>query len=270
MVPPRKELMFLGNKLWKVTIPTLAESPDTCQQESSFHLPITASTPLEQLASLDQQLVHLTLQEAVRALFPLESRRCTAACKSSFLEDLALSVLRLSLKSCDLYRHSLHVLYITYIFTEILHLPAELSAGIKVAALFHDIGKIHISDELLQKSSSLTRREFEEMKKHCAHGASMLLRIRPLREVVPLIFHHHERWDGHGYPTGLQGRMIPLGARIIAAADAFAVMTSERPYHTSISPAQALAELSRCAGTQFDPLLVEYFCAYLQMKSCSK
>jgi HD-GYP domain-containing protein (c-di-GMP phosphodiesterase class II) len=144
-----------------------------------------------------------------------------------------------------------------------LHLPAELSVGIKIAALFHDVGKIHISDELLQKPSHLTSQEFQEMKKHCAHGASMLLHIKPLREVAPMIFHHHERWDGRGYPIGLQGRAIPLGARIIATADAFAAMTSERAYRTPISPAQALVELSRCAGTQFDPLLVEHFCTCL-------
>jgi putative nucleotidyltransferase with HDIG domain len=260
MIPPRKELMFLGNKLWNVTIPTLAESLDPCRRESGFPLPVTAAYTLEQLAALDQQLLHLTLQEAVRALFPLVDRRCTSACKSSFLEDLSLFVLRLRLKSRDLYSHSLHVLHITCIFTEMLHLPAELSAGIKIAALFHDIGKIHISDELLQKPSHLTWPEFEEMKKHCAHGASMLLHIKQLREVVPMVFHHHERWDGRGYPTGLQGRAIPLGARIIATADAFAAMTSERAYRTPISPAQALAELSRCAGSQFDPLLVEHFC----------
>lgn len=263
MIPPRKELMFLGNKLWNVTIPTLAESLDTCQRESSFLLPVTASYTLEQFTSLDQHLVHLTLQEAVRALFPLVDRGCTSACKSSFLEDLSLFVLRLRLKSRDLYSHSLHVLHITCIFTEMLHLPAELSAGIKIAALFHDVGKIRISDELLQKPTHLTWQEFEEMKKHCAHGASMLLHIKPLREVAPMVFHHHERWDGRGYPTGLQGSAIPLGARIIATADAFAVMTSERAYRTPISPVQALVELSRCAGTQFDPLLVEHFCTCL-------
>ncbi len=263
MIPPRKELMFLGNKLWNVTIPTLAESLDTCRRESSLPLPITASYTVEQLAWLDQQLVHSTLQEAVRALFPLVDRGCTSDCKSSFLEDLSLFVARLRLKSRGLYSHSLHVLHITCIFTEMLHLPTELSAGIRVAALFHDVGKIHIPDELLQKPSHLTWWEFEEMKKHCAHGASMLPHIKLLREVAPMVFHHHERWDGHGYPTGLQGRAIPLGARIIATADAFAVMTSERAYRTPISPVQALVELSRCAGTQFDPLLVEHFCTCL-------
>lgn len=264
MIPPRKELMFLGNKLWNVTIPTLAESLDMCRQESNFPLPVTAAYTLEQLASLNQHLIHLTLQEAVHALFPLVERRCTAIYKSTFLEDLSLFVLRLRLKSRDLYSHSLHVLHITCIFTEMLHLPAELSTGIKIAALFHDVGKIHISDELLQKPSHLTSREFQEMKKHCAHGASMLLHIKPLREVVPMVLHHHERWDGRGYPTGLQGRAIPLGARIIATADAFAVMTSERTYHTPFSIVQAMDELSRCAGTQFDPLLVEHFCNCLE------
>src|SRR5438552_1029676 len=175
MVPPRKELVFLGNKLWNVIIPTLAEPLDMCWRESSFSLPITTLDTLEQRASLDQLLVHLTFQEAVRALFSLEDRQCIAASKSSFLEHLCILLLRLRLKSRDLYDHSLYVLHITCIFTEMLHLPEELSAGIKVAALFHDVGKIHISDELLQKPSHLTWREYEEMKKHCAHGARMLL-----------------------------------------------------------------------------------------------
>jgi putative nucleotidyltransferase with HDIG domain len=268
MIPPRKESVFLANKLWHVTIPMLAEPLDTCWREVCSPLPITIPYTLEQLASLDQLLVHLTLQEAARVLFPFEDQQCTSTLKSSFFEHLSLLLLRVRLKSSDLYNHSLQVLHITYNLTQALHLPKEISTVIKVAALFHDVGKISISDELLQKPSRLTWREFEEMKKHCSYGASMLLHIKQLCEVAFMVFHHHERWDGRGYPSGLQGRMIPLGARIISVADAFAVMISERAYRTPLSSVQALAELSRCAGTQFDPLVVEHFCNGLE-HACS-
>ncbi len=261
MISPRTESMFLINKRWHMTIPPPITPLDTCWQEVCPPFPIPAPYTLEQITSFDQLLLHLTFQEVTRVLFPLKDQRCTAALKSAFLQHLYMLLLQLHAKSPGLYYHSIHVLHITCTFTRMLHLPQEVSAMIQVAALFHDIGKVYIADALLQKPSQLTLEEFEEVKKHSTHGTWILLHLRPLRDAASMVFHHHERWDGRGYPLGLQEKAIPLGARIIAAADAFAVMTSERAYRTPFSTAQALAELSRCAGTQFDPLLVEHFCA---------
>src|SRR5205823_3629765 len=129
MVQPRIESVFLMNKLWHVIIPPLTTPRDTCWREVRPPFTIPVLYTLEQIASFDQLLIHVTLQEAACVLFPLEDSRCTAALKSSFLEHLFMVLLRLRLKSRDLYDHSLHVLYITCIFTEMLHLPKELSAG---------------------------------------------------------------------------------------------------------------------------------------------
>ncbi len=104
------------------------------------------------------------------------------------------------------------------------------------------------------------------MKQHPAYGAMLLRQIGASKEVVALVYHHHERWDGHGYPTGLQGKAIPPGARIISIADAFDAMTASRPYSARRTEEQALAELRRCAGTQFDPTLTDLFCRGMQSK----
>jgi len=128
-----------------------------------------------------------------------------------------------------------------------------------LAALFHDIGKIYIDDALLHKPASLTSQELEVIKEHPAHGALILSHFRMLKNIVPMAYHHHERWDGNGYPSGLKRESIPLGARILANDDAFEVMTSHRVYQPRRTPAEALEELCLCAGTQFDPHLVEWF-----------
>jgi HD-GYP domain-containing protein (c-di-GMP phosphodiesterase class II) len=148
-----------------------------------------------------------------------------------------------------------------------MNLPKDERVTIGLGALFHDIGKICIEDALLHKVESLTSSEFEVIKEHPAHGALILGHFRMLKNVAPMVYHHHERWDGKGYPAGLQGEAIPLGARIVALADAFEVMTSRRVYQVTRTPAEALEELYLCAGTQFDPHLVEWFSTLVADKS---
>ena len=178
----------------------------------------------------------------------------------------ALSTLTLTLKIKDpqLYEHSCRVRQLTRYLVQALHLPREEAFMIEMAGLFHDTGKISIDNDLLQKASHLTRQEFEDVKQHAARGAQMISQVKMLMRAAPMVLHHHERWDGQGYPAGLRGEAIPFGARVIAIADAFEVMTSHRPYITTRTPAQALEELRRCAGTQFDPMLVDCFCSCLQ------
>ncbi|MCC6628937.1 MAG: HD-GYP domain-containing protein, partial [Chloroflexi bacterium] len=128
----------------------------------------------------------------------------------------------------------------------------ELERG----ALLHDIGKIGVPDALLRKPGPLTDEEWTAMRRHATIGAAMLDGIPFLSDAVPLVRHHHERWDGVGYPDGLVGAAIPLGARIFAVADALDAMTSQRPYRAAMPLAAARAELARCAGSQFDPAVV--------------
>jgi HD-GYP domain-containing protein (c-di-GMP phosphodiesterase class II) len=131
---------------------------------------------------------------------------------------------------------------------------------IRISALLHDVGKIGVDDRVLKKPGALTAEEFELMKQHPSKGANIMRPVAQLKEMLPGIELHHEHVDGRGYPHGLQGDDIPLMARIIAVADAFDAMTAERPYNAAITPQHALTELRRCAGTQFDPVVVDAFC----------
>jgi putative nucleotidyltransferase with HDIG domain len=144
-----------------------------------------------------------------------------------------------------------------------LGLEAESMRSLRYAALLHDIGKIGIRSEILAKPDRLTEPEFEEIKQHTVLGARMLERIPFFRHVHPLVRSAHERWDGAGYPDGLAGERIPLGARIVSACDAFHAMTSDRPYRAAMSVPEARHELQRNAGSQFDPRVVAALLAAL-------
>lgn len=142
---------------------------------------------------------------------------------------------------------------------EELNLSTERIEQIRTGGLLHDIGKISIPDSILFKPGSLTCDEFEQIKQHPARGAELVRTNKCLREMVPLIRHHHERFDGHGYPDGLQGREIPLEARILCVADAVQAMESDRPYRKALSRGEIISEIKENAGTQFDPNVVKVF-----------
>jgi response regulator RpfG family c-di-GMP phosphodiesterase len=125
--------------------------------------------------------------------------------------------------------------------------------------LLHDIGKIGIPDAILLKPGKLTPEEWTIMRTHPEIGRRLIEKIPFLRGAVPIVYSHHEKWDGSGYPRGLRGEAIPLGARIFAAVDAFDAMTFDRPYSKAISFEAAKAEIRRCTGTHFDPTVVEAF-----------
>ncbi len=130
---------------------------------------------------------------------------------------------------------------------------------LRIGAALHDIGKLAVPDTVLRKPGPLNDDEFVHVRAHPEEGARMLELIGTLRAAVPCVLHHHERWDGGGYPTGTAGSDIPPEARVLAVADAFDAMTSDRPYRPALSEGRAIAELERCAGTQFDPEVVAVF-----------
>lgn len=132
------------------------------------------------------------------------------------------------------------------------------------AAILHDIGKIGVPDSILLKRNSLTEEEWTIVKTHPRCGYSLLKAVKSLETIVDTVHSHHERYDGHGYPRGLQGEQIPRFARILAVADSYDAMTSSRPYSQRMDPRQALAELRRCSGTQFDPEIVTVFLMILR------
>ena len=133
------------------------------------------------------------------------------------------------------------------------------SERIRYATILHDIGKIGVSDRILSKNGPLTREEWEEIKKHSVIGAEILTQINSFSETSKLVYHHHERYNGTGYPNGLKGEEIPIGSRIIAVVDAYDAMVSRRPYREAMSKEEAIAELKRNAGKQFDKKVVEAF-----------
>ncbi|MDD5097183.1 MAG: PAS domain-containing protein [Candidatus Omnitrophica bacterium] len=155
-----------------------------------------------------------------------------------------------------------HVENTVHYATEIakmLNLPRENIELIKQAAMLHDLGKIGISEHILLKKGKLNKKEFAEIKKHPQIGADIIRPIQFLHNLVPFIFYHHERWDGKGYPSGIKGEDIPMGARIIAIADVYQALISDRPYHKAFSKKKAIEIIKKSSGTQFDPRIVNTF-----------
>jgi len=161
------------------------------------------------------------------------------------------------------YGHSQRVAAISEMIGKAIGLSREELATLHAASLLHDIGKVGVSDSILTKPSKPTEDEWAVIRKHSAEGARIVGYVKGLALVVPIIHHHHEWYDGTGYPDGLKGEDIPLGARIMSITDAYDTMTTPRTYRNVVSQQEALEELRRCSGTQFDPELVEVFCRAL-------
>jgi len=157
------------------------------------------------------------------------------------------------------YGHSRKVNIYAVVLAEALGLPSDEVSRISTSALLHDIGKIGVPDSILNKKEELNEDEWESIKSHPRLGANIVGNVHDLAPCVGSILYHHEKWDGTGYPDGLRGKTIPLGARILSVADAFAAMASARPYREAVADDQALERLKEGAGTQFDPELVALF-----------
>jgi putative two-component system response regulator len=130
---------------------------------------------------------------------------------------------------------------------------------LRVGARLHDIGKVMISERILSKRGPLSPAELAEIRTHPAAGARLIRPVAPAQDALPYVLYHHERWDGDGYPTQRPATDVPEGARLLAVVDAFDAMTSTRPYRRALPTLHALAEIERCAGTQFDPDIAHAF-----------
>jgi putative nucleotidyltransferase with HDIG domain len=155
--------------------------------------------------------------------------------------------------------HSDRVAEYSMDIAEELDLSTEQKTALEMAAYLHDIGKIGIREEILLKPGRLTDEEMAQMRHHPLIGANILKPVAFPWAIAPVVRHHHEHWDGKGYPAGLRGEEIPLLARILSVADSYEAMTSDRPYRPGRSMAEGIAELKRCAGTQFDSRIVDAF-----------
>ncbi len=155
--------------------------------------------------------------------------------------------------------HSTRVQRVAVVIGEELALPPARLDALRFGALFHDIGKIAVPDAILLKPEELNYWENAQMKTHPAEGARIVGKFGRLKDAVPVIRHHHERWDGEGYPDGIAGEEIPLEAAITGLAEAWDAMTTERPYRSALTTEQALAEIRAGSGTQFSPEVVDAF-----------
>ncbi len=194
------------------------------------------------------------------------------------LENLSMNIIHalssaIDAKSSWTKGHSERVSEYAAAMGERLGMDHRLIERIRLAGLLHDIGKIGTYDTILEKTEKLTPEDIKLIKRHPDKGCEILAPLKELVDILPAVRHHHERWDGCGYPAGLKGTDIPLMARIIMIADAFDTMTYDRPYRPSIGIDNAILELKRCAGSQFDPDIVEVFleiCCAKKMFVCSE
>lgn len=155
--------------------------------------------------------------------------------------------------------HSLMFIKLVTDVAKQFNMTAQEIRVLKYASLLHDAGKVMIPDEILKKTKKLTGEEFQIVKKHPIKGVEIVKPIQVLQPVIPIILYHHEKYDGTGYPKGLKGKEIPLGSRIMSVVDAFISMISKQPYRECLSAAEALSEIKRYSGTQFDPEVVDIF-----------
>jgi putative nucleotidyltransferase with HDIG domain len=184
-------------------------------------------------------------------------RRLNARLADSYEATLLALSRALDTRDEETEEHSQRVRHYTERLCQVLKVPEEAIEYISRGALLHDIGKIGVPDAVLLKTGALTEAERDLMRSHPGIGYSMIAHIPFLGRASEVVLHHHEAYDGSGYPSGIAGEHIPLGARIFAVVDALDAMTSDRPYRKALSIDYALAEIERCKGTQFDPVVVD-------------
>ena len=179
--------------------------------------------------------------------------------EQSYIESV--QTLRYTVEAKDTYTrgHSDRVSDYSVLIGEKVGLSQDELKTLKIGGLFHDIGKIGVPDAILQKEAKLTDEEYSEIKNHPSIGAHILGAASLFKDMVPIVKHHHERYDGRGYPSGLKGEDIPYMARIAALADTFDAMTSRRSYRNALELDVVISEIERCKGTQFDPQLADVF-----------
>ena len=219
----------------------------------------------EKSDKFDQLL--LLIESGIKSIAQMnEIKKINAELKSTYemLEKAyleSIETLRYTVEAKDTYTrgHSDRVSALSVLIGKTVGLSDEDIRTLQIGGLFHDIGKIGVPDTILQKESKLTDDEYSEIKNHPSIGAHILSTASIFKDIIPIVKHHHERYDGHGYPSQLAGNDIPYLARITAIADTFDAMTSKRSDRDALPLEKVISEFERCKGTQFDPELTDVF-----------
>lgn len=179
--------------------------------------------------------------------------------ENAYLESI--QTLRYTVEAKDSYTrgHSDRVADFSVLIGKYMNLSEEDLKILRIGGLFHDIGKIGVPDSILLKEAKLTDEEYSEIKNHPSIGKQILSNAAIFKDMIPIVYHHHEKYNGTGYPAGLQGENIPLFARIAAVADTFDAMTTKRSYRNALPLEVVRAEIEKCSGTQFDPAIAKVF-----------
>lgn len=210
-------------------------------------------------ASFDRDDLDLLTGLSHQVAIAIENARLYNELRETFYATIY--ALAETIEKRDLYTagHTKRVMNYSLAIGRMMGLPEHDMVNLKLAAILHDIGKIGIRDNILLKNEKLSFEEFNMIMMHAVYGAEILNHIKQLRDIIPGVKYHHEKYDGSGYPDGLRGNDIPIIARIIAVADAFDAMTTDRPYRNGLSLDTAFEELKKMAGIQFDPDVINAF-----------
>jgi HD-GYP domain-containing protein (c-di-GMP phosphodiesterase class II) len=219
---------------------------------------------LESNTSFTTDIINLLKSFSEQAAVAINNARLYHKIQDSYFEIVKALAQAIEAKDPYTHGHSERVMEYAVQIAQKLGLPEEEMETLRYAAILHDIGKIGVRGIVLNNPNGLTNEEFDEIKKHPLIGEGIIQPIELLQPIRPLIRHHHEWYNGKGYPDGLSGENIPLGARILVVADAYDAMISDRPYRKALTKETVIKELKRGSGTQFEPKLVEVFLEILK------
>jgi putative nucleotidyltransferase with HDIG domain len=249
--------------LFAVLAARLVSQPIQRLAETSHEIAAGNFSRRVEVAGLGSELAELA-EDWNRMSLHLEShvqqlRQAAQANRELFIGSLRAFVAAVDAKDPYTRGHSERVAAVSRTIARQLTLPEELQHKVWIGALLHDVGKIGVEDLILKKTGVLTPEEYEQMKLHTVMGADILSRIEQLKEMVPAVRWHHESWNGRGYPDGLKGEQIPLMARIVAVADCFDAITTNRPYQQAYSLQFAVETITKLTGSRFDAKVVTAF-----------
>ncbi|MGB3081590.1 MAG: HD domain-containing phosphohydrolase [Candidatus Omnitrophota bacterium] len=213
------------------------------------------------LLEKDDEFFMTSIGKPPRKVRPKNAKSCiiTSTAKATYTEAIAMIFVISKIIDSDIAAHSVKVTSLAISLAKKLKMQKKKIEKLKIASYLHDIGKLAISAKILNKRGPLTKKEFEEIKTHALKGVNMIQPLYFLRDIIFIVQSHHENYDGRGYPFGIKGKEIPVEARILAIADVFEALTSDRPYRRAFSKKEAISIMEKEKGRKLDPDLTDIF-----------